>query len=1201
MPDIAELGIAINSTSAVAAAANLEQLIAVAEKASTSVDSLARSSTSLASSQAQTAAAVTSTSASVSTAADRLLGNLEKQIVLFNANEAAIANYNGAMAQMTEAELNHYAAQTRVISQLQAEAAQLQQFYAAQDAGVAAGERFIASLTMQAATIGLNKTELLAYKAAQLGVADAAAPLIATIEAQTSALEQQAKAAADAAAATTALGETEDAATARISAMVEASIAQTADLTDNTIAMQRYAASVDEMAASAGNGEKAQVGMAAGARAAGEAQAAAAVSAKAAADANDMHNAATVRTTAALERELFAVTASRAELVEYDAQIAGATESQVAFQVALVKSIAAAQAQVAANTAAAASAMQLKASTSGVTTEILVLGRELARGDVSRFGGSLTRLASLAGATSLLFNPFTIALAATGIAAVKADENLSKYGEDVTRVSEQTGASADFVQKFNFAVASMGGKATDGGAALDHLTQQIGVAEAGGKRAQATFAAVGLSMNDLKTMSPEQVMDQIAVAFSNTADNAAKYVDAQVLLGSSSHDLIQLLDQGAAGLDAFGAKAQNVGAVLSDSTIKAMVQLHMSNSQAKADWDALVTSAESQLVPALLAITQAMHDSGAEATAISYFFQGVGGVLKTVAAVVATVGTAFVQLGDTINATATAANLAGQGKFKEASDAIVQGFHNVQSEGVKYQAFMDKLYTPLDQLKTPDTPHPTKSLAIAPRGGNGGAGSVDTDAMKGQVQATQDQLKNDEAAITTQMDVIKDAYKSGQMTASQYYSQQRELLAQGATDQIVAANKEIAALQLGLDTYKLTANQRAVITNEIKQDQAVAGAAVEKFMNGISKSAADQKAAVDKAADAMKAYKDVLNGQIATQQNTADMKVASMGMGSREAGLASENNAAQQAYDAKADQLKKADDQAGNTPESTQKYTQELADQKAYENQVIALNNDTYNRITQAQTDWESGAKKAWTDWSDNANNLSGQVGNVTTTMLNGLTNSLLTFATTGKLNFTALADSIIKDLARIAIQSAESKIFSLIPGLGGAGAGLGGAAGAVDGVGDSLITAATGGYIDGKGSGASDSVNAKVSNGEFVVNAHATAAHRATLEALNGKGASDSGKRHFATGGYAGPSTPANPNMANMTNGVSGSTITFNIGGGGSSPAGQGQGSPNAAATNVKNAAMQKELEASVIEIVRKHSLAGGQINKIINTAVTT
>lgn len=60
------------------------------------------------------------------------------------------------------------------------------------------------------------------------------------------------------------------------------------------------------------------------------------------------------------------------------------------------------------------------------------------------------------------------------------------------------------------------------------------------------------------------------------------------------------------------------------------------------------------------------------------------------------------------------------------------------------------------------------------------------------------------------------------------------------------------------------------------------------------------------------------------------------------------------------------------------------------------------------------------------------------------------------------------------------------------------------------METMANGGYVSGPGSSTSDSIPAKLSNGEFVVNASATSRHRDTLEAINAQG--------FANGGIVKP-----------------------------------------------------------------------------------
>lgn len=64
----------------------------------------------------------------------------------------------------------------------------------------------------------------------------------------------------------------------------------------------------------------------------------------------------------------------------------------------------------------------------------------------------------------------------------------------------------------------------------------------------------------------------------------------------------------------------------------------------------------------------------------------------------------------------------------------------------------------------------------------------------------------------------------------------------------------------------------------------------------------------------------------------------------------------------------------------------------------------------------------------------------------------------------------------------------------------------------DQKLFKADGGYIEGPGSGTSDSIPARLSNGEFVVNAKSTAQHLPLLHSIN------SGGRGYASGGYVFP-----------------------------------------------------------------------------------
>ncbi|MET4242742.1 hypothetical protein [Bradyrhizobium sp. RT10b] len=137
---------------------------------------------------------------------------------------------------------------------------------------------------------------------------------------------------------------------------------------------------------------------------------------------------------------------------------------------------------------------------------------------------------------------------------------------------------------------------------------------------------------------------------------------------------------------------------------------------------------------------------------------------------------------------------------------------------------------------------------------------------------------------------------------------------------------------------------------------------------------------------------------------------------------------------------------------------------------------------------------------------------------------------------FADMAKSIVR-----ALEEAMIKMLVVQPIMRSLSGAMGFSDGGLVG-GTAPVTKADGGYISGPGSGTSDSIPARLSNGEFVVRASATAKHRAVLEAIN----SDRIPR-FADGGLVGGAASAAAPMIAPSN-VIAPQISVNV-----------QGSPGA------------------------------------------
>lgn len=198
---------------------------------------------------------------------------------------------------------------------------------------------------------------------------------------------------------------------------------------------------------------------------------------------------------------------------------------------------------------------------------------------------------------------------------------------------------------------------------------------------------------------------------------------------------------------------------------------------------------------------------------------------------------------------------------------------------------------------------------------------------------------------------------------------------------------------------------------------------------------------------------------------------------------------------------------------------QQLETEKARE---LQLYQQTYQQLDQMQSQWQLGAGQAMQNYLDQSVNVAGQVGSAFSRAFQGMEDSLVNFATTGKISFKSLANSIIADIVRAQARAAVSGLFGSVMGALGmgttsvTGAALG--SGFVRDVGlnaAGLVGMSSGGYT---GDGGKYEPAGIVHRGEYVINAASTRKlGLGYLNSLNG----------YANGGLVGgnsgsPLTPA-------------------------------------------------------------------------------
>ena len=185
-------------------------------------------------------------------------------------------------------------------------------------------------------------------------------------------------------------------------------------------------------------------------------------------------------------------------------------------------------------------------------------------GDAVRSAGSGVRDAGLRIAA------FGAAVAGAAAASVVA---YTKIAGDFADLAAQTGLSVEMMSELETALKDAGTTVEDFAKSAVKMQKAIFEAASGSEAAQASFAALGLDVDRLLAMSPDQQFTAIAEALSKVQNPTERLGLAMEIFGKSASKLMPVLAGGASGLQAFRAEAQRLGLSISGETAEAADQL----------------------------------------------------------------------------------------------------------------------------------------------------------------------------------------------------------------------------------------------------------------------------------------------------------------------------------------------------------------------------------------------------------------------------------------------------------------------------------------------------------------------------------------------------------------------------------------------------------------------------------------------------
>ena len=184
----------------------------------------------------------------------------------------------------------------------------------------------------------------------------------------------------------------------------------------------------------------------------------------------------------------------------------------------------------------------------------------------SSFGSVLGTVGKVGAAS---FGLFTAAVGAGSMALKNGISEVAAYGDAVDKTSQKVGMSAESYQRWDYVMNLAGTSMQNCSMGMKTLTNQIDNAKTGSADAQAKFEALGVSMEDLQTMSREDIWGKVISGMQNMGDSTERAALANDLFGRSGQEMTPLFNMTNEQLNEAVDNFDKYNMALSDDGVKA--------------------------------------------------------------------------------------------------------------------------------------------------------------------------------------------------------------------------------------------------------------------------------------------------------------------------------------------------------------------------------------------------------------------------------------------------------------------------------------------------------------------------------------------------------------------------------------------------------------------------------------------------------
>ena len=196
----------------------------------------------------------------------------------------------------------------------------------------------------------------------------------------------------------------------------------------------------------------------------------------------------------------------------------------------------------------------------------------------------------------------TAAIAAVGTAAVVATKEIVKgasevaaYGDNIDKASQKMGISAQAYQEWDAVLQHSG-------TSIDSMSRGLITLQKNAANSADKFEALGLSQEQVASMSTEELFAATISGLQNMGDGAERTALASELLGGSAKELGALLNTSAEDTQAMIDKLHEMDGVMSDESVKAAAAYQDSLQDMQTAFASVKRNLQAEFLPGMTSI-----------------------------------------------------------------------------------------------------------------------------------------------------------------------------------------------------------------------------------------------------------------------------------------------------------------------------------------------------------------------------------------------------------------------------------------------------------------------------------------------------------------------------------------------------------------------------------------------------------------------